>query len=438
MAAGTLGVLAGCTGRDGSTTSTGTPTPTGTPTETPTDLPEWYPEWTLAFSGRHVLALEPGDGLLYATVSSDGGPSGVVAVDPVTREIVWQREFEGEAVGGSYAGYRPLARDQWGLTATADRLYAVHGRDASYDWTALHALDRATGDRRWSFRRERKLAVRGVAGGTVVATGLEFFEPEHTHDTPAEPLTSVVYGLGATSGEVQWSRSFDGVRDVAVGTDAAYVAVGGELVALGLDGSRRWVLDGDAPARTVRAADGRVYYATDAGDDRSTVRRVALDRTVEWTRTLPVEEFLLDGDRLYASGDAVTALDPDGSVAWRADTYGQWLLFDPARETLYTRAGRAADAVDAYVASGERDGRQRRWRFDPPSQNAWPEAATREAAVATAITGESADEPFYTVYAVRDGRPTKALGLDTVFTAVPLDGTVYVGDGNSQVVALEP
>lgn len=150
-----------------------------------------------------------------------------------------------------------------------------------------------------------------------------------------------------------------------------------------------------------------------------------------------MKEFLLDGDRLYAGGDAVAALDPDGSVAWRVDANGKWLLLGPDGETLYTRAGRTSDAVDAYAASG-RQGGSKRWRFDPPSQNAWPEAATREAAVVSAITGSSADEPSRTVYAVRDGRATKALGRDLVFTAVTADGAVYLGDGTSQAVALKP
>lgn len=72
--AGTVAVLPGCTGRDGP----------ATPSDTPADLPEWRPEWTLAFAEHHVPALEPGDDLFYATLSSQDGTSGLAATDRTT------------------------------------------------------------------------------------------------------------------------------------------------------------------------------------------------------------------------------------------------------------------------------------------------------------------------------------------------------------------
>lgn len=91
-------------------------------------------------SRRHTLQLAVG------TVAALPGCTG--RDGPATRETVWRTAFEGEALSRSYAGWRPLAHDQCGLTATADRLYTVDGRDEAYDWTALQALDSATDDPR--------------------------------------------------------------------------------------------------------------------------------------------------------------------------------------------------------------------------------------------------------------------------------------------------
>lgn len=393
---------------------------------------EWTPSWTRSTSEEHVLGLDAADELLYATLGDEGGPSAVAAVDPAERTVVWRAEFEGEAVAGSYDRYRPLARDQWGVTLTDESVYTVNGRDDSFDWTTVHALDRATGEERWSLRREQELAIHGAVDGMVFATGLEFFEPQHSHDAPEDPLASTLYAVDVRTGSVRWTAEFAGVADVAVGADAAYVATGTELAALSLDGERRWRVEG-RNGRRVCAAGDRVYYVAERGDG-STVHGLDRGGAEAWSRTFPVHEFLLDGERLYCGGDAVVALDPDGSVAWRDDAYGKWLLFDPGRETLYTRGGRAADAVGAYAT----DGGEKRWAFDAPSTNAWPAAATDDAAVAQAITADNG--PFYTLYAVGrdDGRATAAFPKDKIFAVESLDGTVFVGDDESTITALEP
>ncbi|ESS07455.1 MAG: hypothetical protein A07HB70_00405 [uncultured archaeon A07HB70] len=75
----------------------------------------------------------------------------------------------------------------------------------------------------------------------------------------------------------------------------------------------------------------------------------------------------------------------------------------------------------------------------PPSQNAWPAAATRDRAVVQAITGETAEEPFHTVYAVdSEGRVAASRGVDTVFDVVGHDGRVYLADGEGRLFAFAP
>lgn len=454
LASGLAG-LAGCTGGPSSPataepadTPTRTPGPPGTterppdtaePTDSPTpdgDLEPWGVAWELDVDYEHVLGLDVADGRLYATLSDEGGPSAVAAVDPTGPEVVWDAAFEGEAVGGSDADYRPIARDGWGVTVTDDAVYAVAGPAETYDWSAVNALDRETGVTRWRLQRERDLAVHGRRGDLVVATGREFFEPDTTHDTPEDPLVSAVYGLDAADGSVRWQASYQAVRDVAVGPAGVYLAAGNQLVGLRLDGTTRFTLEGDREARSVRAAPDRVYYLTEAGGDRSAVHGLDPDGTRAWQVELPVEEALLDGDRLYLGGDAVAALDPDGTVAWRVDRgYGQWLLLGPDRETLFTRAGAGQDRAAAYdVADGSR-----RWTYRPPtltSPNAWPVAATAETAVVEGITADHASEAFTSLFAVdrETGTGTRAVGVDPLFDVETVGDTVVVA--GSSLLAL--
>lgn len=405
-------------------------------TQTPDDVPEWTPEWTLPFDDWQVLGLDAADGLLYLTLSTNDGPSAVAAIDPDTQSVLWQTESDGEAVGGSHVSYQHIARGQWGLTLADETIYAVAGPAEERQWSAIHALDRINGERRWSFQQQRRLTIAGVADGLVVATGLEFFPPPGTtpvsHQTPESPLSTVVYGLDTATGTGLWTREFVDVQDVTAGGNGVYVAVGNRLVGLGRDGVTRFTYN-HGPATRVEATTERIFYLT-GKDSSATLHGVASNGGEDWQRDVPVEELLLADDRLYAGGDVVVAVQSDGSVAWRDDDYGKWLLVDPDHDTLYTRSGMSADAATAYDVAGDE-----RWTFDPPSNNAWPEAATRDALVVSAITANSATQPFLTVYAVNaNGQATAAFGTDTVFDAIGLDGMVYLVDSASNLVAVEP
>ena len=453
VAAAGLASFAGCAGSAPS--DSGSPTPESTPTLTPpptdtdgtdappdsttrttsrpaevADPPEWTPSWRLDVGGG-IYGFDPEDGVLYAVAGSEGGSSAVVAIDPAERDVAWRTELDGEPVEGSHA--EPNDDDLWGVTVENGRVYAVSGTADSYGWTAVRALDRDTGDRRWSFRKERRLAVRGVDDGRVFAAGLEFFEPEHSHDTPREPLATVLYAIDVETGTARWSRTFVAVEDVAVGSGAVYVVADDRLVALDYDGEVRFAFERGGPGKGVHVASDRVYYTTGSDRDRATIHGLTASGDRDWTRSLPVSEFALAGNRLYAGGAAVAALDPDGTVAWRDDTWGRSLLFGPDEETLFARAGRGADRVSAYATG---DGRKR-WVFNPPSNDAWPAAATDDAAVVQAITAEDADDPFTTLYAVDTATGTPTAAFESGGSAATLDGTLFVG-GDSTVLAFDP
>lgn len=443
VASALLAITTGCTSEPPSTnepaTGTTSPTPSQTPpttthestTEpTPAEPDNWTPAWKRSVDYDHVLALQSFDDELYATLSDEGGPSAVADVSPEDASIAWQTEFEGEAESHAYASYRPMARDQWGVTITEGSVYSVNGEGDAYDWTAVHAIDRETGDRRWTLQRDRRFAVRGTTDRLVFATGQEFYEPEHSHDYPDEPLESILYAIDVETGEVRWTDAFDGVADVAVGSDAVSVAAHDGLVALDFDGTRQWSFETAHPGRAVRATDDVVYFCTEVENDRSTV--YGLDATgegqPEWDLTAAVHEALLDGDRLYLGGDVVLALDPDGSTVWRADDHGKWFLLGPRGETLYTRSGGAA--TNAYeLPSGDH-----LWSFDPPEEYGWPEAATADVAIVEGFA------PGRSLYAVDRGRGEALKRYDagrraSVFSVETLAGQAFVG--TSKLTALD-
>lgn len=404
-----------------------TPTPDEPSPETPAELPTWDPSWSVPIDLSNVLGIDVAGDRLYATASSDDGPSAVMAVDPGTREIDWRTDFEGEAEGGSNADSRSIARDQWGITIADGTILSVNGYSEEYEWTALHALDRRSGDRRWSFERERRLTLRGVTDGTAIVTAEEFFEPETTHDTPEDPLESIVYGVDLASGSVDWRTSLRGVVSAAVSSGGVYVAALDRLTAFDPGGRTKWSFTAENEVRTVRADADRVYFLTRLPEYRSTVHGFTHAGERAWHHDLPVDEALLADGRLFIGGDKVLRLAPDGSVVWEDSSVGQWLLLDPAGDTLYTRAGRAQDRVTAYAA----DSGDKRWTFVPPdlsSANAWPVAATDGTAIAEGITAETASDPFTSLYKVdaATGDLERSTAREPIFDVETIGGTALV------------
>lgn len=448
LGAAGLAALAGCTGGDEPGTPTTTAPPTATPTvtpppATPTPSPEpqspdedtptpidpdaWSPSWSIPIQREHVVAIDIADGTTYATASSDGGGATVLAIDPQSASVDWRSDLAGEAEPGASADDRTIARDQWGVTVDGAMIFSVAGAADEYEWTTLHALDRRSGERRWRLRRERSLTYQGSIDGTVIATGREFFEPETTHDTPKEPLTTVIYGIDRETGRIRWERSFRAVIDADGSPQGVYVAAGDRLIALGLDGTTRWTHSADDEARTVVATPDRVIFLARRPDRASLVRGFDHAGDREWQHRLPVDEVLFHDGRLFLGGHQVLRLASDGSVVWQNTAVGQWLLLDPAGDTLYTRAGRAQDRISAYdAASGEH-----LWTFVPPdlsSRNAWPVAATDGTAIAEGITAESGDEPFTSLYKVdaATGELERSIGWEPVFDVETVGGSALV------------
>ncbi|MFC7026599.1 PQQ-binding-like beta-propeller repeat protein [Halomicroarcula sp. GCM10025710] len=254
--------------------------------------------------------------------------------------------------------------------------------------------------------------------------GLEFFFPDSTHEPTEEPLTTVLYGIDAASGDVRWTREFTAVQAATTATDGLAVASASGVTALDLDGGERWS-ESTGTARTVVAV-GDSTVAALADGDGSSLRAFGPEGTERWQDRRPVEEFLVDGDVLYGLGEETVAVEADGTVAWQVDGYSQWPLLAPDGDTLYTRAAVGADAVDAFsLPEGGR-----RFRYETPSNNGWPAGATDSFVVAEAITPEEAD--FTSLFAVdeRSGEPMAVFRpADTVFDVAGVGDTAYAGIG---------
>lgn len=393
------------------------------------DLPAWQPVRRLGTGYANVQGLDAGEGRLYATLNDEHAESAVAALEPGADRLAWTTECEGDPEAGSHLESGSQA-GTWGVTVADGTVYSVHGRGKTREWTDLHALDAATGRRRWSVRREQRLAVAGFVGDSVVATGREFFEPEYVHDTPEEPLDTTVYALDAATGEQRWARVATDARGATVGPDGVYVAHGDALTALDRNGEQRWARRMADGIRRLTVVDGAVVAVVGTDVDSSTLVGVSPDGTRAWGVEQPTRYLLPAGDRVYAMDDNVVAVTGDGTVAWRQRVHGHDPLLAVDGDRLYTRTAMRMNAVDAFDLPGG----DRRFRFETPSDNGWPLAATEETLVAEAITPERAE--FTSLFAVDadTGHPRAVYRpSDTVFTARAYDGAAYVGFGDGRI-----
>lgn len=437
--------LAGCVDRQGDqpgdaspgTEATSTPhttTPTSETKATPAPEAEGWP----VSLGGNVLSVDADSGQLFALVGGGSESDSRLVSLASDGSIRWETPFPANEHGRG-----PDEPDEgdggWGAWVTEETVFLASGMRHE-QWT-VRAFAREDGTVRWSFPAERRLAVRAVTADALLVTGEEFFVPENSHDTPEDPLVSTHYLLGRETGEATDLGSLAGVTAATLRDGEAYAIAEDRLVAFDGSGGTRWEYSLTGPGVELHPAPaGVVAVVTRAGLDNGGNRVVGVspDGKRQWRHDVPeaheADVLLADGT-IYVAGPAgVAAVNLDGTVAWRDERAGGWPVYDDATGRLYTRSGKGAGATTAYGPRGSR-----RWTFDPPSINAWTATVTDEAVLATAITGETADEPFYTMYVVdpETGAGSALVELDGIFAVEPVGRRAYVAAG-SRLHAFEP
>jgi outer membrane protein assembly factor BamB len=349
----------------------------------------------------------------------------VTAVSSDEGDVEWTLD-----AGGGRA-IRPTPR------VVDDRVLVVSGGHREH--RAVHGLDPATGEERWSFApRERLLTVLGESEGSVfVATAAE----------PVETTGETLYALVLADGTVRWTVEIGDATDGLVTDGTVYVPSRGTVEAVGVDGERKWRYEGaDYQSGTLAVAGDTVAFVTAAERRAPTVRGLdtatgeerwifddwrafttraldgrllvggerlvrldpvgggaawTVDREVgrlvtgggesrwidDWRTglaTVPVDE-----GTLYAGGESVSAVDiADGTAAWTADLDAAFAApAGLANGRLVVHTSASVDDRDRHVHALDADSGERRWTFAGHDRLTGPAVGSRRAYLAGARTG---------------------------------------------------
>lgn len=246
------------------------------------------------------------DGLVVFGSGTDRGDDArLTAVEADTGEVVWRHPV------GSYARSAPVVVD--------GRVYAGGG-------DAVHCVDLATGEANWAFDTESVEEVTTpdeVFAGVAVVDGAVF----------AATRSGLLHALDAATGERRWTT--------AVGTDVrATPAVVDGTVYVGshddrvyavsaADGEVRWRFDAGSPLPAPPAATADTVYV---GSDGGTVHALAAADGEERWATAVTENGTVSGGPVLADDavlvgttrpDTVVSLDAgDGGRRWEFFTQG--------------------------------------------------------------------------------------------------------------------
>jgi outer membrane protein assembly factor BamB len=329
------------------------------------DLPTGpAPLWQTRLNGQAYAAPIVADGVAY--IGTTGGV--FHAIDAKTGTIVWAfgagapifgaAAIDGDAVyfgcdnGFLYKLDRATGKERWHyeLGDAAVPRILPHPSTGSYDWQGarplvadgvvyigagdggFHAVDAATGQRKWRFAASGKIR----SGAAVDGDRIVFGSADH-----------FVYSLDRTSGDEHWR--YDTKADV----DATPVIHGGRI----LIGNRGY---------------GLIAIAADSGNELW-----KLFFWGSWVESTPV---VRDGVIYIGSSDLrrVSAINPaDGHVIWRSDVYG-WTWGTPLvmKDRIYAGAAGGTPYFLHHVASFNTLDRKTgklltRWPFPDTGANQW-------------------------------------------------------------------
>ena len=335
------------------------------------------PRWRTKLGAPIYAAAAVRDGMAY--VGTTGGVFQAVRVKDGTVEWTFEagRPVHGEAL------------------ATADHVYFVC--DTGY----LHKLDRRTGKEVWKYDL-------GDAQVARVLPHIAVFEYDYhgPHPLLVDGVVYVGSGNGAlhavddASGTRRWRYASGGkvrVGAVQSGADIVFGSLDGALYAVdATSGALAWKRDLRAPVTTVPALLGGQLVVGTRGSALYALRPHSGEtvwRDVFWGSWVESEALLDDGRLYIGSSDLrrVSAIDPrDGRIAWRTDVFGcPWGR--PALTTRRLYVGTVG--TDPYsvrhvggVVALERDDGRLAWRWPAP---ATPGALQTGFAASPAIDGDT-------------------------------------------------
>lgn len=301
-----------------------------------------------------------------------------------------------------------------------------------------YALDRATGEKVWSFQTQGPVLSSGALAGGVFLVGSD---DQH------------FYALAEATGEVLWkfrAGEFTGGATVDEEEGAVYVGSGDrKLYAYFLNGTSRFTFTAMEQICSTPALDeGRVYFGDDAGHFYSVSRatgqevwKVTFDSGIRSPARLEADAiFVTIGDPDGSQSGEVVRLGYDGAVQWRSDCGVKKTKCDSCWTT-------PAVVGDVVVMGCGLDTRSRGfiWGLEKDSGKVrWKVAAGNDCQTSSPVVmGEGVvlgciDGSLYGIRAA-DGvvQWTFSAGAGIWTTpALDEDGTIYIGSHDGHVYAL--
>lgn len=306
------------------TTATRTSTPSNAtitePTESRTPDPLATVTWSRNLEGA-IRVLQTGSDAIYAHT----GANRIVALAPADGSVRWHHTPPGN------------------LTEVDNAVLVTNSTTAPGRLQgSLEALDRSTGNHRWTFERREFLQPVGTVGDALYVAGHYITAAERNLGTSEDPYgEGRIHALDVETGEQRWAVSVPdlvepfstrrGSVPATVATHGLYVyedpsdETGSEVTlgAFDLDGTERWAVATGTVSmdRPVPIRNG----VFSGGDGDSVVLFTPEGRrkwAVEGWENGPSRVMVTDGG-IFADGSAIGGISRYGELRWRASFSGR-------------------------------------------------------------------------------------------------------------------
>jgi len=417
----------------GNENDAGTPTATATPTENDGAADGQTPTETASPSQTEAATATPGSGTPADVGSVAGGPGAIENAYPQ-----WQYDAANTATGDTAGpGGQPSiawgwpadpgeSPRVWSFAATESTVFASRIVGEESPQARVVALDANSGDVYW----QRDLGEgTGRHGDLALAEGSVYLIAGRS-----------LFSLEAATGETEWSVDHGSAATAPVVADGTvYTSDNSTLGAYATsDGSQRWshtpeVSDGLMFVENPAVRDGRVFVGAQHLQALSPG-----DGSVQWTAEVETEVTgapTVGPDRVYVPTDAGETFGfdvADGSRTWQSSEMSEAFSYEisPALvgDTLYL-------LTDDRIAAVSRSDASVQWTVEGGFGDSFSTPTVADGAIYTSfvssVQARSTDsgDQFWSF----TGNASASSGASH---PVVVDGTVYLRDGNRQLLAL--